>query len=148
MTFNINPIIILLMALALPACAVLESSFEFESVHVYTKEVYFQHLTAVVDDNQLVISGELKHSQTTVLPDGHVDVAVFSPEGNLVSETTATYTANTSVRNIRSALKLKGNRFRATLDRVPPSGSLIKVAFHPKTNESNAKSDHELNITR
>lgn len=146
MNIKTNSILMLTTVLLIPACSVLDSSYQFESVYPDTPKVYIKQLTAREVGNQVVVSGKLKkRSLTTWAPQGHVDITVYNIEGELLTEVTTSYSSSL---NIRSVQKRGGNRFSATLDIVPPPGSLIKVAFHPDEFKPRPNPGHEVNIAR
>ena len=132
---------LLTLVLLLPACSTLDSAYPIETVYPETPEVYFRKLTAVQSGNQLIVSGKLKkRSLNAVVSHGHVYVTVYNTKGKLLAETIAPYESSLNLRGIQQR---GGNRFYATLGIIPPSGSLIKVAFQPGEPTAGSNPDHE-----
>lgn len=128
------------------SCSVLEPAYKFEKIYPSTPQVYIKDLKMIEKDGKSVVTGKLKKRfSSIVITKGHVDIAVYSSEGLLLLETTTAYTSSL---NLRSIQRRGGNRFSATLDIIPPSGSVIKVAFHREGFKKSPDPEHELNIAR
>ena len=87
----------------------------------------FRRLVAFHDSQGMGVSGRLSARTDSGLPSGHVDLAAFGPDGQLVEETTAAYQPGKLTPAIR---KKGGVRFAARFASPLPQGALIKVAFH------------------
>jgi len=99
----------------------------------------FRNVNAYLMDKGVRIRGHLTASQLFGLPSGHVDVAAYSPDEELIVETTAIYTPWRLTRKTR---RRGGVRFLADLAGVIPPGSTIKVAFHANNPGTRSKSQH------
>lgn len=129
---------LLILVLCLAGCGVTPAKYTFEATYPETKHVTFHFTTTQEKNDTTVLQGSLFHKPFRhVRESGHVDIAVYSPAGELVLQTTADY--QTPI-NPTYAWSKTGVRFLAPLSLVPPPGSTIKMAFHvdkqwPKTRE-------------
>ena len=105
----------------------------------------FQHLTTFKVDGSVRISGRLTASLPTWLPRGHVDIAAYSPSGELITETTTDYVPAVLTHTMK---KKGGVRFSATLDKALPPDSIVKVAFHREEPIVKTNPTHSGNIAR
>ena len=84
---------------------------------------------AFADNDQLVINGRVKrHSATFVDGGGHIDIAVFGPEGEILEQVSTDY-----VPRIIPRWKMRGMRgsyFEIRLPDIPPAGSTVRIAYH------------------
>ncbi len=102
-------------------------SYDVEVVKQPEQKWRFQRLTAYQSGEGISIHGRLTATQRFNLPSGHVDIAAYSPGGQLIEKTTTTY--KPSILTYRSKRK-GGVRFSADLAKKLPPDSIVKVAFH------------------
>ncbi len=108
--------------------------------------VVFRKLTTFVREGRVFVSGTIKkRSVAAPLRHGHIDIAVYSPQGKLLSDTSAALTPSIITRRVQRG---RGSRFEAELDIVPPADSVIKVIFRPGAIWRESKSDHDRYIAR
>jgi len=84
-------------------------------------------VSASVDKDSLKLSGKVKKSGTGYVKSGHIDLAIISPDGELLKAISTYY--------VPKSLNLKkrhthGSTFHAELSFVPPEGSIVRIAFH------------------
>lgn len=88
----------------------------------------FHRLNVSQNQSGIIVTGRINASVTSRRPPfGHIDLAAYAPNGDLITETTTRY--------IPKLLSPKyhrrgGARFSAFISQDLPSGSVIKVAFH------------------
>lgn len=124
----INLVAFFTVVMSITACTVLDPAYKFEKTYPAAPQVYIENLKIIEKNGKSVVTGKLKKRPgTTVVTRGHIDIAVYSAERHLLLETTTPYSSSL---NLRSIQRRGGNRFSAALDIIPPSGSIIKVAFH------------------
>jgi hypothetical protein len=111
--------------IAAPAWA--SDSYTIEAAQQPAQSWYFQRLMASQNDDGLPIHGRLTASQQFDLPRGHIDIAAYSPNGDLLAETTTSYTPSLLTYRVK---RQGGVHFSAGLTAKLPPGSVIKVAFH------------------
>lgn len=98
-----------------------------EIVHTPDQRWDFRRLAVFHDSQGAGVSGSLNARTDSGLPSGHVDLAAYGPDGQLLEETTAAY----QPRMLTPAIRKKGGvRFAARFANPLPQGALIKVAFH------------------
>jgi hypothetical protein len=94
-----------------------EGGVRIENVYVYQ------------EGNELLVSGRVKRRGTgRVIPRGHVDIAILSPEGNVIEKASTSYVPTT----IRRKLSHRGSHFNARFSVVPPEGSTVRVSYHAR----------------
>jgi hypothetical protein len=113
--------------LALLAVAAWANSIKVEVVKVPDQKWSFHRVIAFESKQGITVSGRLNAGPATVLPAGHVDLAAYGPDGQLLAETTTDYSPSMLTPKTR---KKGGVRFSAVLSESLPSGSVIKLAFH------------------
>lgn len=88
----------------------------------------FHRLNISQNQSGITVSGRINASVTSRRPpSGHIDLAAYAPNGDLITETTTRYIPKLlSPRYQRRG----GARFSAFIAQDLPSGSVIKVAFH------------------
>ena len=105
---------------------------------------HFQNVRVIRYDSGLIVSGRINAQQPHGLPRGHVDVAAWSSDNKLVSETTSAYFPRLLTR--RTSRK-GGLRFSAKLP-VLPEGARIKVAFHQDKRQKPRNPVHDQTVAR
>ena len=105
----------------------------------------FEHLNAYKDSTPTQVTGRMTAALLTGLPQGHIDVAAYSPDGKLIAATTSRYfpgllTHTTQIQG--------GVWFSAEFDQPLPADALIKVAFHASEPVVPVKPVHRGNIAR
>ncbi len=84
---------------------------------------------AHVDGDGLLINGRVKRRCASFSGvGGHIDVAIVSPEGEILEQVSTFYTPRIIPR--KRARLLSGSHFEVRLPAVPPAGSTIRVKFH------------------
>lgn len=137
---------LLLLCLGITACAIVPTPYHFETVYPDTQHVKFYFMTSYEKNGNVVIHGTLFHKPNLpVRESGHIDIAVYSPTGDLLLETTGQY--QTPV-NARSAWSKTGVTFYIPLGMAPPANSLINLAFHVETHAEKSAAKHGVNIAR
>jgi len=88
----------------------------------------FHRLNVTQNQSGITVSGRINSQVTSRRPSlGHIDLAAYAPNGDLITETTARYIPKLiSPRYQRRG----GARFSAFISHELPAGSVIKVAFH------------------
>ncbi len=93
---------------------------------VNSKRARVSHVCVYQDDKGTWVSGMVKRKGITVVPDkGHVDIVVFSPDGDLVREVIDRYTP-------RLTRKKRMGRFSVRIATSLPEGSTVRVVHHDK----------------
>lgn len=132
------------LSLSLLASSVWATSVNVEIVDTPHQKWEFHRVTASENNGALIISGRLNASLVVPRPNGHVDVAAYSPSGEKLAETTTRYVPSL----LSPKLSRKGGvRFSATLPGALPPGTVVKVAFHADTLTQAAPS-HTVNIAK
>ncbi|MBL4868534.1 MAG: hypothetical protein JKY67_19390 [Pseudomonadales bacterium] len=91
------------------------------------------------------ISGRTTAIRRFGLPRGHIDVAAYTPSGELIAEATTDYTPAILTRK----KKQKGGvRFAVNLTETLPSNAVVKVAFHPSEKTNSVNPSHQSTIAR
>ena len=106
---------------------------------------HFRSVVARSINDTTRVSGRLTAFNHIGLPHGHVDVAAFSPSGELITETTTEY--KPALLTHRSKLN-GGIRFSVEIGQALPADSVIKVAFHRNEPLPRANLVHTVNIAR
>ncbi len=93
------------------------------------------------DDGDTVVSGKVKLNKNLLQSkQGHVDIAVISPDGTVLATTSVFY--NPRKRTRRMQLKAnKGSSFTARFPGSLPQGSIIRMAPHNSIEETVTKID-------
>lgn len=90
------------------------------------KGVNFNRVYVHQENDEIVVSGRIKRrSSSTVTGGGHVDIAVISPEGEVLEHVSTIYVPRVFLRKSH-----RGSYFEVRLSVVPPDGSVIRVARH------------------
>jgi len=104
-----------------------------------------QRVLAYSDQEGTRVSGRMSAIRRFGLPQGHIDVAAYSPSGELLSEATTDYTPSILTRK----KKQKGGvRFSVNLSENLPPHSVVKVAFHRNEHSPSSGPKHTNNIAR
>lgn len=77
------------------------------------------------ENNKLVITGRIDRKHSAFLGNGHVDIAIVSPEGETLSQVSTYYIP----RHIRKNPS-RGSRFEVRLPSIPKKGSTIRIVYH------------------
>ena len=105
-----------------------------------------QHLSAYSTDEGVRITGRLNSlHKKPGLPRGHVDVAAYSPSGELLAETTSDFIPGMVTRTQK---KKGGLRFSASFKEKLPADAVLKVAFHREASQSRPKPVHSKTIAQ
>jgi hypothetical protein len=123
-------------------------SVSVEAVTYPNQRWQINRLHASESNNGWVIRGRLNAHSYSNPPSGHIDVAAYSHDGKLLAETTSSYSPALLTPKMR---KKGGLRFSAALDQALPTGSVVKVAFHPSAPSSDSADErpaHSANIAK
>ncbi len=94
-----------------------------------------------MDDGNTVVSGKVKLSKNLPQPiQGHVDIAVISPEGKVLDSASIFYTPRIRTRR----MQLKANRGSSFTARFPgslPQGSIVRLVPHNSIDKAADKID-------
>jgi hypothetical protein len=130
--------------ICLNACTTVQPQYKYQVIHPDTRHVKFTFLTSQDIHGSTRLQGSLFHKpKSPVRKPGHIDIAIYSPDGKLLGETIAH--CKTPINGNYEWSKT-GVRFYAHLGMTPPSGSIIKLAFHVEKNPQNPPTEHGVNI--
>jgi len=125
--------------ITLPACAGVNNLVSVEIINQPSKTWRFSAVNASPKGESVRVKGHIIADRSFGLPKGHVDIAAYSPEGELVVATTTHY----KPRMLRYRAGRKGKvRFSTNIVDAPPQNSAIKIAFHSSNPSVKANSDH------
>lgn len=138
-----------LCTLLLSICSVSTVSagdnYPVEVVKQENQKWRFQRLNAFSSDDETKVTGRLTAHLPRGLPRGHVDVAAYTPSGELIAETTTNYVPSLLTHTMK---KKGGVRFAATLGQELPSDAIVKVAFHRNEPRRKVNPSHNGNIAQ
>jgi hypothetical protein len=101
---------------------------------------------AYADDDSTQISGRLTASNNQFnLPRGHVDIAVYTSSGKLITETVSGYVPAILTHTMR---KKGGVYFSTTFKQLLPPDAIVKFAFHKTQPTVAIKPSHQGNIAQ
>lgn len=106
---------------------------------------HFSRLEFKQNKSDAIVSGRMTSSSRYGLPKGHIDIAVWSDEGDLMYETTTNYFPRSLSKR---AFRKGGVRFSASVTTDIPTNAVIKIAFHQNQSEADLTPKHESNIAR
>ena len=109
-----------------------------------SSRVLLSNITAKQEGDELLITGEVRRTNTAFSGMGHVDVAVVSPSGAVINQTNIPYTPKILPKT-PGARKHRPSHFEARLSCVPPKGSIIRLAYHSKPDPDDPLLDCEDN---
>lgn len=96
----------------------------------------FEYVRVDQADGQLTVYGKVDHRHSRCESEGHVDVAVVGPEGDI------TFVASIPMSDRGSRRKgWYGAAFRARLPTAVPSGGRVQLAFHDPSCTTNPTFD-------
>lgn len=104
----------------------------------------FRQVTVTQTKTGLAISGRMNAYNRHGLSSGHVDIAAWSVDNNLIAETTTDYSPRLLTRRVS---RKGGVRFSAKLPLLPPD-SRIKIAFHPDEHQEPQNPSHKQTVAR
>ncbi len=96
-----------------------------------SSRVYLSDVIVDQQGNELVIQGSVSRRNDAFSGIGHVDVAVVSPAGQVISQGAAPYQPNILPKT-PGARKHRASRFEIRFSDIPPKWSVIRLAFHGK----------------
>lgn len=117
--------------------------YPVEVVYQPHQHWHFKQLNAYKSASSTQLSGRLTANLAGGLPQGHIDVAAFSPDGKLIAATTTRYVPAILTHTMR---KKGGVSFYAAFDQSLPADAVIKVAFHAAEPVVESKPAHKVNI--
>jgi len=125
--------------ITLPAWAGVNNSVSVEIVNQPSKAWRFSAVNASPKDGTVRVKGHIIADRSFGLPKGHVDIAAYSPEGELVVATATNY----KPRMLRYRAGRKGKvHFSTNIADALPQSSAIKIAFHSSNQSLKANSAH------
>jgi hypothetical protein len=92
---------------------------------VHSRNIAVSRVYVYQDGDQLEIAGRVKRLRSTIANGGHVDIAIVSPEGELLEQVSTGY--------VPRIIRRRGSRealFTVRLPIIPPEGSRVRVAYH------------------
>jgi len=98
---------------------------------------YLSDITVDQDGETLVIQGSVSRLNEAFSGTGHIDVAVVSPPGHVISQAAASYEPKILPKT-PGARKHRASRFEIRLSAIPPKGSVIRLAFHGRPDPNDA----------
>jgi len=121
------------VALFVSACSLNRSALLTEKRSVSIERLpstvrgqYFHDVHAWRDGNELVVSGNVKRRYNSVSPgNGHVDVAVVTPDGKVVKYVSTAYSPKAISKRSHP-----GSHFAVSLQPAPEEGNTVRVAIH------------------
>jgi hypothetical protein len=126
----------------IPAWANENNSISVEVVKHPTSLWRFKRLRSFISDEGVRVKGHMSSIHRYGLPKGHIDIAAYSPNGELIAETTTGYT----IKSFSNKAVFKGEaRFTANFATPLPSNAIIKVAYHAKKRGAESNSEHDSN---
>ncbi len=131
--------------IAVPVWA--SESYTVEAVKQPNQSWNFQRLM-VSDKDQgegVLVHGRLTANTAFALPKGHIDIAAYSPKGDLLVETTTSYSP--SLLTYRTKRR-GGLHFSSELPGRIPAGSVVKVAFHRDEPHGDTLPTHKLTLAK
>jgi len=108
---------------------VLDSQGNFYIERIPSSWAYLSDITVDQEGQELVIKGAVSRLNDAFSGTGHIDVAVVSPPGQVVSHASASYEPKILPKT-PGARKHRASRFEIRLSAIPPKGSVIRLAFH------------------
>ena len=122
-----------------PAWAGVNNQISIDVIKHPSKTWRFTNVNSYVSEKGVRVKGYLTADHTFGLPKGHIDIAVYSADGDLIKETTSKYFP----RRLRYKAGRKGKvRFAADIAETLTPNSTIKIAFHSTNQSVKANSAH------
>ncbi len=109
-----------------------------------SSRVYLANINVKQNGKDLLISGEVSRRNAAFSGLGHVDVAVVSPDGEVIGQGIAPYSPKILPKT-PGARKHRPSRFELHLTCTPSVGSIIRVAYHGQPDSDDPLLDHERN---
>ena len=110
-----------------------------------SSRAYLSDVTVNQIGEKLVIQGLVSRHVAAFSGIGHVDVAVVAPSGQVISQAAVPYEPKTLPKT-PGARKHRPSRFEISLPVNPPKGSLIRLAFHGKSDPNEEIVDEHENL--
>lgn len=117
---------------------------DIELVNTEDQRWRFRQVTVTQTETGLAISGRMNANNRHGLSPGHVDIAAWSANNNLIVETTTDYSPRLLTRRVS---RKGGVRFSAKLPLLPPDAR-IKIAFHPDEYQEPQNPSHKQTVAR
>ncbi len=135
---------VLLVGILTAAPAWASPSYTIEATKQPASGWHFQQLMASQTDQDVRIHGRLTANRPYSLK-GHIDIAAYSSDGNLLAATTTSYIPSLLTYTAR---RKGGLYFTADLAGKLPPDSIVKVAFHREQSPGRLSPSHSGNIAR
>lgn len=116
---------------------VLDPQGNFYIECIPSSRAYLSDINVDQQGEELVIQGAVSRLNDAFSGIGHVDVAVVSPAGQVISQASAPYEPKILPKT-PGARRHRASRFEIRLSAVPPKGSYIRLAFHGKPDPNDA----------
>ncbi|EFK11921.1 conserved hypothetical protein [delta proteobacterium NaphS2] len=110
-----------------------------------SSRAYIGDVTVDQRGEKLVIKGSVRRRIAAFSGTGHVDLAVVSPSGQVISQTSVPFEPKV-LSKTPGARTHRPSRFEIGLSLIPPKGSLIRLAFHGKPDPDDAMLDEHENL--
>ena len=107
------------------------------------RHVRIENVNVYQEEGDLVVSGRVKHKSINLRPaKGHIDIAMVSPNGEVIETDSVTQTPPVGSRRTKQS---RGFHFETRFSIVPPEGSTVRIAFHPEKYGPETHNDCEKN---
>ena len=94
--------------------------------HRPSKGHLFSRTSVYEERHTLIISGEIHRRNASNTGSGHIDIAIVSPENEILEEISINYTPRIIPRERRRG----GSFFKVRLGKIPPPASRVRIAHH------------------
>ena len=86
----------------------------------------FSRTSVYEEGHMLIISGEIHRRNASNIGSGHIDIAIVSPENEILEEISIDYTPRIIPRERRRG----GSFFKVHLGKIPPPASRVRIVHH------------------
>lgn len=114
----------------------------YDIERIRSSPIYISWVYAEEENSEMIITGLLRSHFSSSQGTGHVDVAVISPGGELLGQTSTDFAPKT----IPSRSRRGGSRFEAHFPFLPPDGARIRLALHDYPELKKGNSDCGYNL--
>jgi hypothetical protein len=124
----------------LSGCAA--TNFTFDIVNQDEQKWSIYSLNSFEYKNLTHISGKMKAKSEFELPHGHIDIAIISPSGDLITEKKTDYTKSNTNKRLNRRTRVY---FSIVISEEITNNSIVYVAFH-RDDSSKSSIEHKENI--
>lgn len=128
---------VLLAAAGCVSPYVLDSQGNFYIERIPSAWAYLSDITVDQKGQELVIKGAVSRLNDGFSGTGHIDVAVVSPPGQVISQASTSYEPKVLPKT-PGARRHSSSKFEIRLPAIPPKGSVIRLAFHGRPDPNDA----------